>query len=153
MYYSYNNQYPISFDQIPERIRLSSGLTKTNKSTFTEEELLDAGYKKVDLSLPEINVYNEKISWTGTEWLVEELTEQEKEQIEISKWAEIRTSRDKMIESTIWRVQRYESEVRLGITPTDDIVSLDRYIQELRDITKQSDPFNIVWPNLDETNL
>jgi hypothetical protein len=51
-----------------------------------------------------------------------------------------------MISSFDWRILRHQRELRLGITPTDSIESLDKYMQDLADITKQSDPFNISWP-------
>ena len=41
MLYSYNGEYPTD---IPERIRLSDGSTRTDSSTYTEEEIADAGY-------------------------------------------------------------------------------------------------------------
>ncbi len=41
------------------------------------------------------------------------------------------------------------SETRIGITTTTDNISdLDTYIQALRDISKQTDPENITWPEL-----
>ena len=36
-----------------------------------------------------------------------------------------------------WRIERYESEIRQGLEPTDDIVKLDTYFQKLRDMSKQ----------------
>ena len=54
-----------------------------------------------------------------------------------------------MIQNVEWRIMRYHSEVRLGITTTTDSISdLDTYIQGLRDITNQSDPSSITWPAL-----
>ena len=49
---------------------------------------------------------------------------------------------------TDWRYLRYDRELRLGLTPTDDIQKLDLYMQALADITQQPDPFNITWPEL-----
>ena len=147
MLYSYNNEYPVTFDQIPSRIRLSNRLTKTDKSTFTEEDLIDAGYIPVSDAPNNIDTHTQKVLWSGTEWQIIPLTDQEKLDIKNEKWAEIRKVRDNLIQDIIWRVQRYQSEVRLGVEPTDNIVALDQYIQALRDITKQEDPFNIVWPN------
>ena len=39
--YSYKGSEP---DILPHRIRLSSGMTRTDNTTFTEEELLDVGF-------------------------------------------------------------------------------------------------------------
>lgn len=63
-----------------------------------------------------------------------------------TKWQEIRILRDDYMKSFEWRYTRYQRQVRLGITTTDNIDDLDNYMQELADITLQSDPFKIVWP-------
>lgn len=61
----------------------------------------------------------------------------------------IRAERDARINQTAWRYERYAREVRMGLTPTDNIASLDAYIQALADIPAQSGfPTNIVWPVL-----
>lgn len=149
MYYSHNNNYPVLFSQIPERIRLSNGVTRTDKSTFTEEELLDAGYKKTDTVPPEVNPQTEKVIWTGTDWSTQQLTAEEVAQLKEEKWSLIRKLRDNLIHETMWRIQRCESETRLGIATTDSMVVLDRYVQALRDITKQEDPFTVEWPYIE----
>ena len=43
--YSYKTEYPTT--KIPEMITLSDGSTRTDSSTFTSDELLDAGYVEV----------------------------------------------------------------------------------------------------------
>lgn len=141
MFYSFRNQKPIPYNEIPDRIRLSNGLTRTNKNTFTEEELSDAGYQQVQ-NPPVTNNNNEKVIWSGTEWQIVPLTEEDIENL----WRDIRKSRDGRLASMDWRFLRYQSQIRLGLTPTDNIERLDQYAQELRDITLQTDPFNIVWP-------
>ena len=65
-----------------------------------------------------------------------------------NQWSYVRHQRDTMMADTDWRYLRYDRELRLGLTPTDDIQKLDLYMQALADITQQSDPFNIVWPEL-----
>ena len=45
--YSFNGRYP---DILPNRIRLSNGLTKTDKTTFTDSDLLDAIANEKELS-------------------------------------------------------------------------------------------------------
>lgn len=146
MNYSYKGNYPMP---LPDRIRLSSGLTVTDKSTFTDEQVADAGYTAVDVQ-PEFNEHIEKVIWNSEkiDWEIIPLTEQEIQALKTKEWANIRSERDEIINSIQWRIQRYESEVRLGLDPTEDIVKLDQYIQDLRDITKQPDPFNIEWPAL-----
>ena len=41
------------------------------------------------------------------------------------------------------KILRYESQVRLGVTPTDDIAELDAKAQELRDVTEVENPWSI----------
>ena len=127
---------------MPERIRLSNGMTRTDASTFTQSELEDAGYTEV--SEPPAVDPDEKVIWNGNNWEVVPLTKSDYEQ----KWSQVRSKRDKMINDVEWRIQRHQSELRLGITPTDSIELVDRYIQDLRDITTQDNPFEIQWPDL-----
>lgn len=63
-------------------------------------------------------------------------------------WEEIRQFRDAKIKDVEWRVMRNASEVRLGITPSDNLEALDVYIQELRDITNVSSFTDVVYPIL-----
>lgn len=63
-------------------------------------------------------------------------------------WSEIRRIRDQKIKDVEWRYNRYARQVRLNVTPTDDISDLDTYIQALADITEQEDPTDITWPTL-----
>jgi len=143
MLYSFNNNYPVS--NLPDRITLSNGMTRTDSSTFTESELLDAGWIAVS-DPPQYNPQTHKLIWTGTVWNVSPFTENELIQQKYEKWKEIRKQRDEKIREIEWRITRNLSEQRLGITPTELLGPIDSYIQELRDITKQPDPFNINWP-------
>lgn len=48
-----------------------------------------------------------------------------------------------------WRYERYQREVRMALTPSDNITDLDTYAQALADISKQSGyPKTITWPTL-----
>lgn len=63
---------------------------------------------------------------------------------------EVRSKRDRLIALEDWRYARYNSEVRQGLTPSDDIEALDAYIQALRDIPEQEGfPWDVVWPVLE----
>jgi hypothetical protein len=60
---------------------------------------------------------------------------------------EVRAKRDRLIAKEDWRYTRYNSEVRQGLPPSDDITELDSYIQALRDIPAQEGfPWNVEWP-------
>lgn len=142
MLYSKDGSYP---NQLPFRIKLSSGLTRTDSLTFTPEEIADAGYITVEdppASIPD----NQILEWTGTVWNVRDKTEQELALELERKWQEVRTQRDYILSLLDWRFLRYQSQTRLNITLTDNIEILDTYAQSLRDITLQSDPYNIQWP-------
>lgn len=74
MLYSYNGQYP---KPIPFRIVLSNGNTRTDSSSFTPEEVADAGYILVlDKPIPEIN---QIISWDSQtlSWVIYTKTAEE----------------------------------------------------------------------------
>ena len=59
----------------------------------------------------------------------------------------VRWKRDSLIKEIDWRYNRYYSEQRQGLDPTDDITKLDAYIQALRDIPQQEGfPEIITWP-------
>lgn len=74
MLYSYKNQYP---QQIPFRIVLSNGNTRTDPSSFTINELSDAGYVTVDN--PPTIANTQFLSWNSesVNWVVRDKTEEE----------------------------------------------------------------------------
>lgn len=66
-------------------------------------------------------------------------------------WNDVREERDKRLKFIEWRYNRYNSEVRQGLTPTDNISVLDTYAQALRDLPQTynaptGDPENVVFP-------
>ena len=149
--YSYKNQYPI--ESLPHRIRQGNGDTVTDLKSLDNESLLELGFVQVD-DPPEYSKDTHKLEWSGTEWQLEELTAQEvlNRKSELSEM--VRGERDVRFDNDIWRVERYQSEIRLGLTPTEDIVKLDNYFQSLRDITKQETfPYVINWPDESFLNL
>lgn len=63
--------------------------------------------------------------------------------------AEVRADRDFRINEVAWRYERNAREVRLGLTPTDDIAALDKYVQALADVPSQNGfPDKVKWPTL-----
>ena len=149
MQYSINGEYPIS--SLPHRIRLSNGLTKTDRTTFTNDDLVSAGITTV-ADIPSYNTNTHKLVWNSetTEWDIVELSTTELESLNEDKWNNVRTTRNELLKAVDQRVLRYQSEERAGITThTDSISDLDTYMQELRDIPQtNSDPDNIVWPTI-----
>lgn len=153
MIYSYKgarpNKLPFRID-VEEKLDDGSSLkvTRTDPSTFTEEELQRAGFVRVDDAPPEHDSRTHKAEWNGSRYSVVSLSEEDMKERRDALWKEIRESRDRMILEVEWRISRYQSQMRLGIAPQDDLSALDKYIQALRDVTAQPDPFNIVWPVL-----
>lgn len=143
MLYSHNGGYP---KELPERIRLSNGVTRTDSSSYTEDEILDAGYVSAE-DAPVIEPLIQKLSWSGTAWEVLDLTEEEIRVTRHITEDEVRGDRNNFINYTIWRIDRYLGELRMGVTPTDDISLVDKYIQELRDVPTQGGfPYEVEWP-------
>lgn len=147
MLYSKNGSYPAA---IPFRIRLSDGRTRTNPSTFTAEEISDAGY--VEVSSPPFVSGIEVLQWSGSEWIVRDKTPEEIQAETDALWASVREERDRKINAVTWRYERYARHNRLNLPQIDNIANLDTYVQALADIPQtQANPQNIVWPVLEET--
>lgn len=65
---------------LPARIRLSNGLTRTNPSTYSAEELEQWGYQG-PIELPAYDALTEAVEWSGDDlaYIVRPLTEEELE--------------------------------------------------------------------------
>ncbi len=143
MLYSFNKNEP---KELPFKIYLSNGRVRTDPSTFTDEEITDAGYVFAGFPPPH-ETATQKANWDGTKWVVTNKTTEELKAEKDVLWKEIREQREEKINDFEWRISRYLSETRQGINPTTDVISdLDTYMQALRNITKQTDPSNINWP-------
>jgi hypothetical protein len=65
------------------------------------------------------------------------------------EWGKLKETRHAVIDSLRWRIERHSDEKAMGLTPTEDIRPLLKYIQQLRDITKTyTNPYEVVWPPL-----
>jgi hypothetical protein len=60
--------------------------------------------------------------------------------------SQIRQQRDQLMQEFEWRYTRYYRQQRLDLPTTDQIESLDSYMQALADITLQEDLNALVWP-------
>jgi len=76
------------------------------------------------------------VVWTQT-WTVTDLSELELAEAIANQWTRVRRDRNRLLADCDW--------TQLPDTPVDATV-WTTYRQLLRDITTQSDPFNIVWP-------
>lgn len=139
MFYSFKGEYPVQ--TLPNRLRFSDGSTKTDSSTFTSEDLNNAGW--VEVENPPEYVYPNKLEWLGDRWNVRAPNEDE---IAI-QWQNVRSYAVSKLAETDYKVLKaYE----MGISVEPAII---QYRQSLRDIYNNIngvDPFNIVWPSLPE---
>lgn len=73
--YSYQGNYP---SELPFRIRLSDGMTRTDPSTFTIEEIADSGYINVD-DAPSYDANTQHLVWNSelVQWQVINKTQDE----------------------------------------------------------------------------
>jgi hypothetical protein len=133
--YSKNNSYPKS---LPNRIRLASGATRTDSSTFTAEEIAAAGYILAP-EKPEVT-YPNKLDWDGNNWSVRAPNETET----LARWEEIKQQCIILLSETDYKVIK---SVETGV-PVD--TAYVAYRQELRDIynnVNNIDPWNVQWPS------
>ena len=88
--YSYNKSYP---QPIPFRIRLSDGRTRTDPSSFTEEELTDAGYTAVPDKPTPNSVQVLEWDSVNMNWLLRDKTLEELQAEKISYWTGLKLNR------------------------------------------------------------
>lgn len=138
MLYSLNGAYPTT---LPHRIRLSDGRARTDVSTFTAEEIADAGYVQVED--PPSLTYPEVLDWDGSSWVVRQPNQSEKDTL----WVGIRAECVRLLASSDYKVLKaYESGVPV---PPAWVV----YRQELRDLynnVSNIDPYFVEWPSQPE---
>jgi hypothetical protein len=136
MLYSKNGSYPTL---LPHRIVLSDGTTRTDNTSFTEEEIADAGYVLVDN--PPQAEYPNKLDWDGIQWIIREPNSSEVFQ----KWDQIRNECLLRLEETDYKVIK---AVETGDLPPIEFVI---YRQELRDLynnVNNIDPWFVQFPVL-----
>lgn len=84
MLYSHKNKYPA---ELPFRIRLSDGSTRTDPTTFTKEELSSAGFVEVD-DKPLVE-YPQYVSWSGTAWVICSYTLEDQKSVKLGALSEM----------------------------------------------------------------
>jgi hypothetical protein len=136
--YSYSGEEP---NVLPNRIRLSNGLTKTDRTTFTEEDLKDAGYTG-PYEDPEsiVRAYYENVKWNS------ETMSWEKTIIpELELMAKIRIERNKGLELSDW------TQLQDSPLSAEKKQEWAEFRQKLRDLPNgipydASGYSNVVWP-------
>jgi hypothetical protein len=121
---------------LPHRIRFSDGSTRTDRNTFTAEELERAGYSG-PFERPECDPTTETVDWDGSAYLVRPYNTAELE----AQWAKVREQRNQLLQASDWtQIEDYD----LGA----DRPAWAVYRQALRDIGDQPNPFAITWPQM-----
>ena len=134
--YSFKGQYPTS---LPDRIRLSDGRTRTDSSTFTPEEIIDAGW--ISVEAPPIVEYPNKLEWSENGWISRAPTELEMYQ----QWNVVQAECVQRLGSSDYKVIK---SLESGVSLNPGLIS---YRQKLRDIynnVDNLDPWFIEWPVL-----
>lgn len=137
-------EYPVSF------VDLKNKFSSTSFPNSIEDFDLSfySAVKVEDTEIPSINNETQKVSegtpelvngiWKQT-WVVENLTETEKQRLTEEKKYTVRLRRNRLLTETDWTQSR---DVTL-----DNDADWTVYRQELRDITTQEGfPHNITWP-------
>jgi len=86
--YTKNGSFP---EPLPHRIVLSDGRTRTDPSTFAEDEILDAGYTLVTEPKPSQEAW-QILKWSENHWIVED-RDLEEMKAEKRKFIEIHKNR------------------------------------------------------------
>lgn len=93
--YSYNGAEP---KFLPHEIRLSDGMVRTDPSSFTEEELLDAGYTGPYLE-PDFDILTQERNWDSESlsYVVTNRPEIDDNVLKELRWASLRHTRNSLL--------------------------------------------------------
>ena len=133
MLYSHRQANPAP---LPHRIRFADGSTRTDRTTFTPDELERAGYTG-PYERPECNPTVETIDWDGEalEYVVRPYSFDELQ----AQYAKVRERRIELLKASDWtQIVDYD----LGA----DREAWAAYRQALRDLADAANPFDITWP-------
>lgn len=134
--YSYNNQYPT---KLPNRLKFPDGTTRTDSSTFTDEEIAAAGWVAVD-NPPEVQHPN-VLEWKGTEWVV-----REPNNIEVhNQWKNIKEACLRRLEATDYKVIK---AMESGVAVDPAIVSYRQALRDLYNNVNDVDPWTVEFPSM-----
>ena len=140
MLYSHNGSYPTV---LPNRIRLSDGKTRTDSSTFTPEELLDAGWILVEE--PPQPEYPNKLDWNGSSWVIRGPSE-----------TELSVQRIYIQSECVRKLEETDYKIIKALESGEDLdLVVVTYRQQLRDMynsVAELDVWNIEWPVLENNS-
>lgn len=133
--------YPYSIKKLREDNPRSSFPSEITESLMNEFDIFEVR------QTPKPNDYTKNVS-EGTPILIEGVYYQNWEQTSATqseidarieaKWVEIREIRNELLKECDW--------TQLADIPSETKTIWQTYRQELRDVTTQTNPFNIIWP-------
>ena len=133
--YSYQGQEP---QILPHRISLSDGRSRTDASSFTEEEIQRAGYTG-PYTRPEYNQEYQRRHWNSEtlSYVVEDKTDEE-------IWEPIRRERNRLLAESDWTMTADAPE-------TTNFHEWEMHRQRLRDLPSlYEDPKDVTFPRSPE---
>lgn len=140
--YSYKGAEPTV---LPHRIILSNGSSRTDNTSFTDEEIADAGFTG-PYQKPEYDSNTQRLVWNSEtlSYFVENLPEPPK-LTEEEIWGRLRMHRNHLLSTTDWM---FTSDSVLSGEKQQEWIE---YRQKLRDLPQNTtDIDNIIWPVIPE---
>ena len=144
MFYSLNGNYPT---ELPNRIRLSDGSTRTDPENFTTEMIADAGYYEVEdppAGLPIHQTYE----WNGSDWIIKDQPQDVLDKMKQDYLNEV--NNEKILLLSIYYKEKLLDIEREndGKTLLYDKVELNNYISALENIqnTYDEETMQVTWP-------
>lgn len=141
--YSFKGSTPAP---LPERIRFSDGMTRTDKLTFTDEEIADAGYVYVEPFSTPYEERTQKVVWNSglIAWELLDKTHEEIAYYDADMWETVRTERNELLQaSDVDIIKELEASGAVS-QPLKD------YRQALRDLPQTQELYSITWPTKPE---
>lgn len=134
--YSYKGNEP---EELPQRIRLTGGATRTDSSSFSESEIANAGFDG-PYTKPEYDVETQTLKWDSEnrEWNISSIPNS-------YFWDRMRDRRNFHLATSDW--------TQFGDSPLTEEKKEEWkvYRQELRDLPSiTTDPKNVTWPSIPE---
>lgn len=148
--YSLNGSLP---EELPNRIRLSDGSTRTDRSTFTDEEIANAGYVKVS-SKPTIYSKDKIVYWSveQRQWLLRDKTLEDIQIEKIEQISKAEQYKNTLLNNVNYRLNKYLQDISSEQETSDNEENLNSYKEAILNIDIQSDPFDINWPMYGSNN-
>lgn len=134
MLYTKDGSYPAP---LPHRIVLSNGMTRTDASSFTEEEIADAGYVEVE-NPPQVP-YPQRLDWDGESWLIRDPNESESAQM----INQIKSDCVRMLADTDYKVIK---AIELGQELDQEYVDYRQAVRELYNSVDATNCWNASYP-------